>query len=76
MILLSLLRFLRRTPWATAMAVLGVTLGVTSIVAVHLISQVVARQMDDLVPAALRSYNYVLTAPELKSADYFSLRRQ
>ena len=43
------------------MAVLGVVLGVTSIVSVHLVSASVAAQLDSLVPAPLQGLDLALT---------------
>lgn len=74
MIGLALLRFLKRTPWSTTMALLGVTLGVTSIVSVHLVSAQIARQMDELIPGPLRVYHYVLQREALSGTDFFKLQ--
>ena len=76
MILLALARFLLRTPWSTGMAFLGVMLGVTSIVAVHLISASIAAQLDGLIPSQLAGYSHFLHRPDVTTADYFDLRRQ
>ena len=58
------------------MALMGVALGVTSIVSVHLISGTVARQLDALVPASLARYTHFMHRDALSSDDYFQLRRQ
>jgi putative ABC transport system permease protein len=78
----ALLLFLVRTRWSSIMTVLGVMLGITSIVAVHLVSQRVAQQLSELVPEPLAQFNFV-ALPEtdanggvLTSADFFQLRRQ
>ena len=76
MILLALGRFLARTPWSTVMAVIGIGLGVTSIVSVHLISTSISKRLDALVPSQLASYTHFLHREQLTSEDYFSLRRQ
>ncbi|MCR9261456.1 MAG: hypothetical protein NXH95_17180 [Pseudomonadaceae bacterium] len=76
MILLALARFLLRTPWSTGMAFLGVMLGVTSIVAVHLISASIATQLDDLIPSQLAGYSHFLHRADVTAEDYFDLRRQ
>ncbi len=76
MILLALARFLLRTPWSTGMAFLGVMLGVTSIVAVHLISASIAAQLDDLIPSQLAGYSHFLHRAEMTAEDYFDLRLQ
>lgn len=71
----ALLRFVRRTPWSAAMALGGVALGVTSIVAVHLISAQLVQRMDALVPSALSEYNFVATRDTLRARDFFALQR-
>ncbi|NKC01011.1 MAG: hypothetical protein GKR90_21295 [Pseudomonadales bacterium] len=60
------------------MAVLGVVLGVTSIVSVHLVSASVASQLDSLVPQSLKGLDLALTRDEglVEAAEYFDLRRQ
>jgi len=73
---LALWRFLRRTPWSTLMALLGVALGVTSIVSVHLISATVARQLDGLIPDELAGYSHFLHREDIDASSYFELRRQ
>ena len=75
MIALALLRFLARTPWSTAMAVMGMALGVTSIVSVHLVSASISGRLDGLVPPALAVYSHYLHRDQLDTADYFALRR-
>ena len=75
MIALALLRFLARTPWSTAMAIIGMALGVTSIVSVHLVSASVSSRLDGLVPATLTEYSHYLHRDKLDTADYFALRR-
>lgn len=75
MIALALLRFFARTPWSTAMALIGMALGVTSIVSVHLVSASISSRLDGLVPAALAQYSHYLHRDKLDTADYFALRR-
>ena len=75
MIALALLRFFARTPWSTAMALIGMALGVTSIVSVHLVSASISSRLDGLVPAILAEYSHYLHRDKLDTADYFSLRR-
>jgi putative ABC transport system permease protein len=75
MIARAILRFLARTPWSTAMALIGMALGVTSIVSVHLVSASISNRLDGLVPSTLASYSHYLHRDELDSADYFALRR-
>ena len=76
MIALALLRFLARTPWSTAMALIGMALGVTSIVSVHLVSASISSRLDGLVPGALAEYSHYLHRDNLHTADYFALRKQ
>jgi putative ABC transport system permease protein len=76
MIALALLRFLARTPWSTAMALIGMALGVTSIVSVHLVSASISSRLDGLVPGALSEYSHYLHRDKLNTADYFALRKQ
>ena len=76
MIPLALLRFLRRTPWSTAMALVGMALGVASIVSVHLISASISSRLDGLVPSSLADFSYYLHRENLHSDDYFDLRRR
>ncbi len=76
MIARALLRFLRRTPLSTLMAVLGVALGVTSIVSVHLISATVAERLDELIPRQLAGFSHFLHRTDLQAGDYFDLRRR
>ena len=76
MIALALLRFLARTPWSTSMALIGMALGVTSIVSVHLVSASISSRLDGLVPGALSEYSHYLHRDKLDTADYFALRKQ
>ncbi len=75
MIARALLRFLARTPLSTLMALLGVTLGVTSIVSVHLVSANIADRLDELIPSQLAGYTHFLHRPEVTADEYFELRR-
>ncbi len=58
------------------MAIMGVALGVTSIVSVHLISASVAQQLDKLVPGSLAQFSHFLHRDALTAQDYFDLRRR
>ena len=75
MIPLALLRFLARTPWSTGMALIGMALGVASIVSVHLVSASISSRLDGLVPSSLAGYSYYLHRDDLNAKDYFALRR-
>lgn len=74
MIGLALGRFLLRTPWSTFMALVGVTLGVVSIVSVHLISATINTRLDTLVPQQLAGYTHFLHHDSISAEDYFELR--
>ena len=73
MIARALIRFLRRTPWSTCMALFGVSLGITSIVAVHLISTSVQQELDRLAPPTLAQFDVLLHRDDLTGADFFAL---
>ena len=75
MIALALGRFLARTPWSSAMALFGVTLGVISIVSVHLISASISQRLDGLVPIQLAGFSHFLHRSDIASSHYFELRR-
>lgn len=70
----SQLRFLRHSPWSAATALIGVALGVASVVAVHLISAEVQRSLDASAPLHLAGLTHLLDHPELDADDYFELR--
>ena len=74
MIARALVRFMRRTPASTLTALLGVTLGISSIVSVHLVSASVDRQLGELVLAPLSGYTHFVHADALSASDYFALR--
>jgi putative ABC transport system permease protein len=71
---LGQLRFLRFAPWSTLTVLIGVTLGVSSIVAVHQISERVVVSMERLTPGYLRSVTHLLDRPDLSMPAYFDLR--
>lgn len=71
---LSQLRFFRFAPWSTLTVLLGVTLAVSSIVAVHQISQRVVVSLADVTPPQLAGITHRLSRPGLTMADYFELR--
>lgn len=74
MLILSLWRFVSRSPWSTGMAVVGICLGVSSVVSVHLISQQVAGQLTSLQPQQLAAYSHFLHRDNLHTDSYFELR--
>ncbi len=73
---LSQLRFFRLAPWSTLTVLLGVTLAVSSIVAVHQISQRVVVSLAAVTPPQLTDVTHRLSRPAQTMADYFELRRQ
>ncbi|MFU8817416.1 MAG: ABC transporter permease [Pseudomonadales bacterium] len=70
----SQIRFLRQAPWSAATALLGVALGVASVVAVHLISAQVERSLDEAAPPHLAGLTHLLDRPGIRADDYFDLR--
>lgn len=75
MIALALGRFVARRPWSSSMALVGMTLGIVSIVSVHLISTSISSQLDSLVPGQLAGFTHFLHREQLTANDYFELRR-
>lgn len=57
------------------MALIGITLGVVSIVSVHLISSSISTRLNGLVPAQLASYTHFLHRDDISANDYFEWRR-
>ena len=59
------------------MAVIGVVLGVSSIVAVHLVSATVADQLDELLPGPIRGLDVAFTKSDqrVRASDYFEMRQ-
>jgi putative ABC transport system permease protein len=70
----SQLRFLRHAPWSAATALVGVALGVASVVAVHLIGAEVERALEAAAPPHLSGLTHLLQRPDLATDDYFELR--
>jgi putative ABC transport system permease protein len=70
----SQLRFLRQAPWSALTALVGVALGVASVVAVHLISAQVERALDEAAPPHLAGLTHLLQRPGLQADHYFELR--
>lgn len=75
LLLRSQLRFAWTTPLTTATALLGLALGIASIVAVHQICDRVVASLDAVVPAHLRAVTHRASRPALAAPDYFALRR-
>lgn len=71
----SFTRFFARTPWTTLTALLGVSLGVASTVAVHLISLSVAETLDANRLPHLGGVTHLAEKRGAVMSDYFELRR-
>jgi putative ABC transport system permease protein len=70
----SQLRFLRQAPWSAATALVGVALGVASVVAVHLISAEALRALEEAAPPHLAGLTHLLQRSDLEADQYFELR--
>ena len=66
------LRYLARTPAATAAQVLGTALGVTSVVAVHLVSERIKADLEANVPPS--GYTHIVRGEQLTEDAYFDAR--
>ena len=75
---LSQLRFLRRTLGSNTAAALGITLGVASVVAVHLVSVQIGARLQQAGPTHLQQASAVAKPIDATEADaaYFELRRR
>ncbi len=74
LLLRSQLRFAVRTPLSTLSALLGLTLGIASVVSVHLICERIVASLDQAIPVHLQSASHVAHQPSLNADDYFALR--
>jgi putative ABC transport system permease protein len=74
LLLLAQVRFLRRAPWSAFTAVLGVSIAVASIVAVHLIGTTVMRTLDAVRPPHLAGLTHLLEHSDHSAVRYFELR--
>ena len=68
----SHLRFAKRHPVGPGASLVGVTLAVLAVVAVHLVSQSIRGSLDD---PSIGGHTHVATHPALAESDYFELRR-
>jgi putative ABC transport system permease protein len=71
---LSQARFLRQAPWSSATVVIGILLGVASVVAVHLISVRISDSLEATTPGYLSELSVIAERPGLTMSDYFTLR--
>ena len=76
LLLRSNLRFMAATPWSVLTAWLGITLGVASTVAVHLVSLAVSDSLQAAHPPHLRGVTHIAELPGASMRDYFELRRR
>jgi putative ABC transport system permease protein len=67
-------RFLQRAPWSAGTALLGVALGVASVVAVHLISASVDRALTEAQPPHLLGITHLVAGSRVGASDYFRWR--
>ncbi len=74
--LLALWRQLRAQPWATVSVVLGISLAMASVVAVHLLTARIATELASAYPASLAGLNYQYRQAALTEQDYFDLRKR
>ena len=70
----AVFRFVGRAPVAASVALLGTSLAVASVVAVHMVSSAVAHELERLVPAPLSNYQYFVSGPQMQVSDYALLR--
>lgn len=74
LLLKSLLRYLTHQAWSTLSLVLGVTLAIASVVAVHLISDRIQAQLRQANAGALIGLTHAIEAPQLSESRYFDIR--
>jgi len=70
----SQLRFFLFAPWSTLTVLLGVTLAISSIVAVHQISQRVVVSLAAVAPPQFAGMTHQARRPDMRMGDYFELR--
>ena len=74
LLLKSLLRYLLHQTWSTLSLLLGVTLAIASVVAVHLISDRIQAQLRHANAAAFIGLTHAIEAPQLPESRYFEVR--
>ena len=72
----SQLRFALRHPVGTLTSLVGVTVAVTAVVAVHLVGQSLRIGLETAANPAIGGYTHVVTRAGLREADYFRLRER
>ena len=74
LLLRAVLRQLVAERWTTVSVVVGITLAMLSIVAVHLLAEVVKSQLDRATPGSALGFSHMLHRAVLHEDDYFELR--
>lgn len=74
LLILGQLRYLARTPGATAASVVATALGTMSVVAVHLLSEDIKAGLDHSGALPIPGYTHVLRGTDLTWDDYFDAR--
>ena len=72
----SHVRFAWRHPVAPVASLVGVTLAVMAVVAVHLVGTSLRASLEAATDASLGGYTHVVTRANLAETDYFALRRR
>ncbi len=73
-LILGQLRYLARTPGATAASVLATALGTMSVVAVHLLSEDIKAGLDGSGALPIPGYTHVVRGTDITWDDYFDAR--
>lgn len=75
---ISQLRFLKHTPWSTLTVLMGIALGVASVVAVHQISLRITDSLQGATPPHLAGLTHLLEVESgtTTANDYFDLRER
>ena len=76
LLLKSQVRFAWRHPVAPTASLVGVTLAVMAVVAVHLVATALRASLEEASDATSAGYTHVLTRAGLSEADYFALRQR
>ena len=76
LLLRSHARFAWRHPVAPAAALVGVTLAVMAVVAVHMVGASLRASLEAATDASSAGYTHVATRAHLTEADYFALRQR
>ena len=74
LVTLALWRFALRSPWSVLTSLLGVALGVASIVSVHLVSVTVQERMQSGYQLSGQGYTHVLYKDGLRTEQYLDWR--